>query len=202
MARGFVRCSLGDAVGRLAPGMRVLLPPGCGEPVSLVREICRQSGRLRGLSLMGGLATRPASGWLMYRRPALVRAAIGSSLVAGATGILLIAIARSTPVALLGALILGLAAGVPFAPVFFGAGRVRPDAPGAAVGFVNAVGHGPIILGTPLLGLAFSIPGDGRIGFAVVAALWLVALAALPKAEDFGANPPMADRVSERPSNG
>src|SRR5262245_785123 len=55
MARDFVRCSPGDAVGRLARGMRVLLPPGCGEPVSLVREICRQSERLRGLSLIGGL---------------------------------------------------------------------------------------------------------------------------------------------------
>ena len=28
-----------------------------------------------------------------------------------------------------------------------------------------------ILVGTPLLGLTFSLPGDGRIGFAVVAAL-------------------------------
>ena len=35
--------------------MRVLLPPGCGEPVALVEEICRQSERLQGLCLMGGL---------------------------------------------------------------------------------------------------------------------------------------------------
>jgi len=55
MARAFVRCSLSEAVGRLVPGMRVLLPPGCGEPVALVGEICRQSDRLTGLTLMGGL---------------------------------------------------------------------------------------------------------------------------------------------------
>jgi 4-hydroxybutyrate CoA-transferase len=42
-------------VGRLTPGMRVLLPPGCGEPVALVREICRQSERLAGLTLVGGI---------------------------------------------------------------------------------------------------------------------------------------------------
>jgi hypothetical protein len=30
-----------------------------------------------------------------------------------------------------------------------------------------------ILVGTPLLGLTFSLPGDGRIGFAVVAALCL-----------------------------
>jgi hypothetical protein len=28
-----------------------------------------------------------------------------------------------------------------------------------------------ILVGTPLLGLAFSLPGDGRIGFLVVAVL-------------------------------
>jgi acyl-CoA hydrolase len=35
--------------------MRVLLPPGCGEPVALVGEICRQAARLPGLTLMGGV---------------------------------------------------------------------------------------------------------------------------------------------------
>ncbi|MGH7334465.1 MAG: acetyl-CoA hydrolase/transferase family protein [Candidatus Rokuibacteriota bacterium] len=55
MIRGFVKASLPDAVGRLAPGMRVLLPPGCGEPVSLVDEVCRQAERLSGLTLMGGI---------------------------------------------------------------------------------------------------------------------------------------------------
>jgi hypothetical protein len=30
-----------------------------------------------------------------------------------------------------------------------------------------------ILVGTPLLGLSFSLPGDGRIGFVAVAALCL-----------------------------
>jgi 4-hydroxybutyrate CoA-transferase len=55
MARGYVKGSLGEVVGHLAPGMRVLLPPGCGEPVALVEEVCRQAERLRGLTLMGGI---------------------------------------------------------------------------------------------------------------------------------------------------
>lgn len=45
----------GEAVGLLRPGMRVLLPPGCGEPGALVAEVCRQSGRLSDLTLMGGI---------------------------------------------------------------------------------------------------------------------------------------------------
>jgi 4-hydroxybutyrate CoA-transferase len=44
-----------EAVGLLRPGMRVLLPPGCAEPRTLVAEIVRQADRLRPLTLMGGL---------------------------------------------------------------------------------------------------------------------------------------------------
>lgn len=35
--------------------MRVLLPPGCGEPSPLIAEVLRQAERLRPLTLMGGL---------------------------------------------------------------------------------------------------------------------------------------------------
>ena len=55
MSRAFARCSLVDAVDRLRPAMRVLLPPGCGEPAALVAEICRQSARLPDLTLLGGI---------------------------------------------------------------------------------------------------------------------------------------------------
>ena len=55
MARGFVKMSVSAAVERLAPGMTVLLPPGCGEPRALVAEVCRQSERLRDLTLLGGI---------------------------------------------------------------------------------------------------------------------------------------------------
>ena len=55
MSRAFSRISLAAAVERLRPGMKVLLPPGAGEPDALVQEICRQSGRLEDLTLMGGI---------------------------------------------------------------------------------------------------------------------------------------------------
>ena len=47
--------SVEAAIGRLQPGMRVLLPPGCGEPTALIDEVLRQAERLRPLTLMGGL---------------------------------------------------------------------------------------------------------------------------------------------------
>jgi acyl-CoA hydrolase len=55
MRRAFTRLSLAAAVERLRPGMKVLLPPGSGEPDTIVEEICRQSERLSDLTLMGGI---------------------------------------------------------------------------------------------------------------------------------------------------
>ena len=82
----------------------------------------------------------------------------------------------------LGALLGGLAAGAPFAYVFTEAQRIRPDAPGAAIGFVNSWAIVAVVLGTPLLGLTFSLAGDGRLGFALAAAAVLaVAPLAVPR---------------------
>jgi 4-hydroxybutyrate CoA-transferase len=53
--RAFTRTTLAGAVERLAPGMKVLLPPGCGEPRALVAEICRQAARLPDLVLVHGI---------------------------------------------------------------------------------------------------------------------------------------------------
>lgn len=126
------------------------------------------AGVAGGLVLFLGLVSRPLGGRLMDR-VGLVRL----SFVVSAVGIGLVALAEPFPLAVAGAAAVGLAMGIPFAPAFAGAARVRPDAPGAAVGLVNMAAAVVILVGTPLLGLTFSLPGDGRIGFAVVAALTL-----------------------------
>jgi MFS family permease len=133
------------------------------------------AGVAGGLVLFLGLISRPLGGRLADR-PAAVRA----SFLLSAAGVGALAVATPFAVAVLGAIAVGLAAGLPFAPAFSGAARLRPDAPGAAVGFVNMAAAVTILVGTPLLGLSFSLPGDGRIGFAVVAAL-CVATAAVTR---------------------
>jgi len=55
MQRAFTKGSLADAVARLRPAMKVLLPPACSEPQALVGEICRQASRLSDLTLLGGI---------------------------------------------------------------------------------------------------------------------------------------------------
>jgi hypothetical protein len=46
---------------------------------------------------------------------------------------------------------------------------------------VNMTAAVTILVGTPLVGLSFSLPGDGRLGFAVVAALWACAALCVPR---------------------
>jgi predicted cobalt transporter CbtA len=77
----------------------------------------------------------------------------------------------------------GLAAGLPFAAAFTGAAAARPDAPGAAIGFVNGCAGIAVLVLTPLVGLTFALPGDGRIGFAALGLLWAATALAVPRSQ-------------------
>ena len=127
------------------------------------------------LTLLLGFFGRIAGGSLMSRRW------VAGSLVAGGAA----AVALATPLPLAGDVaattVLGLAAGIPFAMAFSGAAHARPDAPGAAVGLVNALASFVIVVGTPLVGLTFSLPGDGRIGFVAMGVLAALAALATPR---------------------
>jgi MFS family permease len=141
----------------------------------------RLAGAVAALTLLGGLLTRPLGGRLLQRRPERVASLLAASMVVGAAGTVLLLLDVPLAIRIFGAAVLGLAAGVPFAAAFSGAQSIRPDGPGAAIGFINSCATFVIALGTPLVGLTFSIAGHGRVGFAVIAALWaLSAVALLP----------------------
>jgi MFS family permease len=133
------------------------------------------------LTLLLVVASRPLGGWVLLARPASSRPLVAASIVAGAAGTLALVAADPVWLAVLGALLVGLGAGIPFSPAFTWAAATRPDAPAAAVGFVNTAANLVVLLGTPLLGLSFSVSGEGRLGFVVVAALWLAALGVLSR---------------------
>jgi MFS family permease len=135
---------------------------------------------LGALVLLAGVLTRPLGGEILRRRPERSRLVMAVGVGGGAAGVA--ALALPLPLGLLGvaALGVGLAAGLPFAAVFTAAQRTRPDAPGAAIAFVNAWAVAAVVAGTPLLGLAFALPGEGRLGFAALAAVWAAALLVLP----------------------
>jgi predicted MFS family arabinose efflux permease len=131
------------------------------------------------LTLLLGFFTRIWGGWVLAQPQA--RGIIAGSLVVGGVGAILLALPLPVVVLVACAAVVGLAAGVPFAKAFVGAAQARPDAPGAAVGYVNAWASLVIVAGAPLVGLTFSLPGDGRIGFVVLGVLAALASLATPR---------------------
>ena len=158
------------------------------------------AGAIGALTLALGIVSRPLGGWIMQSRPERMRAAVGVSLLAGAAGTLLLAAAKPPVLAAVGAALVGLAAGIPFAPAFTGAALARPDASAAAVGLVNGAASVVALAGTPLLGLSFSLPGGGRTGFVVIAGLWLGAFLLLPSSARLGVAARAATVATRSPS--
>lgn len=138
------------------------------------------AGLASGLILFAGVMTRPVGGVLATH--ARSRALVGASLVGIAAGAGLLAADAPYAVSTAGAFLLGISAGFPFAAIFASAQRVRPASPGAAIAFVNSFGVLTILVGTPLAGLAFDLPGDGAVAFACIAALAAASLLALRNA--------------------
>jgi MFS family permease len=135
------------------------------------------AGLAGGLILFVGIATRPLGGVLAGRMPGAHLVAIG--LVGTSLGAALLALGGPLGLSALGALVLGLTAGLPFAVIFAAAQRTRPDAPAAAIALVNACAVLTILVGTPIAGLAFENGGDGRLAFVGVAVLAGAALLGL-----------------------
>jgi MFS transporter, NNP family, nitrate/nitrite transporter len=143
------------------------------------------AGLVGSLVLVVGVVARPLGGLAASRRPDRSRALLAGAMVTGATGTLLLGLAEPPALAVAGALAVGAGAGIPFGPTLEAIARAFPSQPGAALGAANAWSLLAIIVGTPLVGLTFDLPGDGLIGFAAVAALWATTLLALPKREAF-----------------
>jgi MFS family permease len=138
------------------------------------------AGVAGGLILFVGVATRPLGGVLAGRVSS--RRLVALALVGTALGAALLAVGGPLALSTLGALALGFAAGLPFAVIFAAAQRARPDAPAAAIALVNSCAVLTILVGTPLAGLAFELPSDGRLAFVAVAVLAALALIPLRRA--------------------
>jgi MFS family permease len=138
------------------------------------------AGLAGGLVLFAGILTRPAGG--VFAGTHRARPVIAAALLGIAVGAAALALDLPLALSALGALLLGLSAGLPFAVLFAAAQRLRPDAPGAAIALVNACAVLAIVAGTPLAGLAFDLPGDGRLAFAAVALAAVAALFVLRRA--------------------
>ena len=127
------------------------------------------AGIAGGLILFIGIFTRPVGG--VFARDERQRELMAVALVGVASGAALLALGGPFALSVVGAAVMGLAAGLPFAVLFAAAQRARPDAPAAAIALVNSCGILAILVGTPLAGLTFELPSDGRLAFAAIAVL-------------------------------
>ena len=150
----------------------------------------REAGAVGALTLFGGILSRPLGGWIVERRRRLARPLLAAGLVAGAAGTAALALAPPLAACVLASAAVGIGAGVPFGLVFSSAQRLRPDRPAAAIGFVNFSANAAAVAGVPLVGLTFSLPGNGRVGFVAVACLWTAALLVLPRSSILTPPPP------------
>jgi len=139
------------------------------------------AGAIGSFAVFGSIASRPLGGWIVHQRPAQIRLAIALSILGGAAGVAALTAARPLALALAGSALVGIASGVPWAYAFTGAARLSSEAPGAALALINMTGLLVSVAGIPLVGLTFSLPGHGRIGFAVMAGLWALSILALPR---------------------
>ncbi|HVC87744.1 MAG TPA: MFS transporter [Gaiellaceae bacterium] len=142
----------------------------------------RVAGVAGGLVLLVGVVSRPLGGRFVDR-PRIIAA----GFVLGGVGMAGLAVAKPLPLVVVAAVLVGFSAGLPFAPSFTGAARARPDAPGAAIGAVNMAAAVLILVGTPIVGLTFSLPGGGRSAFVVIAVLWAATATVVHKALIWGA---------------
>jgi MFS transporter, NNP family, nitrate/nitrite transporter len=153
-----------------AAGFGMAIAAGSWITVYLLREFALPlalSGVLGSLLLLVAFLTRPLGGLLLTRRLLPSKAVMRAGDLAVIAGVALLAIpGRPLPVALVGATVLGIGVGLPYAAVFNTAAASLPRAPGAAQGLAAVGGTAGVMIGAPVMGFAVQTWG--------FAAAWLV----------------------------
>lgn len=133
------------------------------------------------LILFGGILTRPLGGALVRRAPGLAWPIMTGSILVGSGAVLLLALDVGAVASTAAALVVGLAAGLPYGATTAEAMSAFPEAPGQAVAVTIAMSVYAGVAIVFLLGLAFGA-GEGQLGFAILAAALLALLPAAPRA--------------------
>ena len=141
------------------------------------------AGAIGALTLLTGIIGRPLGGWIARHGGATARHLVIGALLAGGAATALLTATITPPLDALAAAAIGLFAGLPFGVSVTGAARAQPTAPGAAVAVMNTYPVATIVVGAPLVGLAFLGGHGGQAGFIAVAVLWAAAALAVPKAQ-------------------
>lgn len=122
------------------------------------------AGMLGSVALILGIVMRPLGGACV--RPLGVRPLLRFSLILGAAGCLLLALAGdSVGRTALAVLSIGVGCGLPYAALFTRAATLYPGRAGAAMGLVNMLGLIMILAAPPMIGRLVDWSGSFRSGF-------------------------------------
>lgn len=134
-------------------------------------------------SLVLGLSvvSRPLGGQMASITPSRTRALWAVTLLACACATAALGSTGPPVVAVLAVLTLGALSGLPFAAILQAGQSRQPTRPAAAVGLMNTLAFGTVVVGTPAVGWAID-HDHGRLALAVIALCWLLPLACLPAA--------------------
>jgi MFS family permease len=149
------------------------------------------AGAIGSLVLTMGAIGRPLGGWLARRAPDRTQLLLAAAMVVAGAATAVLALGPPVPVLILTATIIGVAGGIPFGPALYGAGQAFPEFAAAAAGVVNTLSGVVIAIATPIVGLTFTLPGDGRIGFLLVAVAWMAVALRVPPSAAFRIPPPL-----------
>jgi len=148
--------------------------------VFLLREFALPlalSGVLGSLLLVLAFLTRPLGGLLVTRGPLPTKTVMRAGDLAVVSGVALLALpGRPLAVALIGALVLGVGVGLPYAAVFNTAAASLLSAPGQAQGLAAIGGTAGVMIGAPVMGFAVQTWGFAA-AWAFVGLVGTVALA-------------------------
>lgn len=161
-----------------AAGFGLAIASGTWITVFLLRDFSLPltlSGVLGSLLLALAVVARSVGGWLVAREHVPTRTVMRAGDGAIVAGIVLLALpGRPLPIALAGAVLVGLGVGLPYAAVFNTAAASLPGAPAAAQGLAAIGGTTGVMVGAPAMGLAVQTFGFSAawafVGFVAAAA--------------------------------
>lgn len=141
-----------------AAGFGLAIASGTWITVYLLREFglpLELSGLLGSLLLVLAVLARPLGGFLLAREHLPTRRVMRIGDLAIVAGVALLALPdRPLPIALGGAILVGIGVGLPYSAVFNTAAASLPGAPAAAQGLAAIGGTAGVMVGAPAMGYA------------------------------------------------
>ncbi len=154
---------------------------GTWAPTYLVRELgldLASASALGSLVVLLGVLSRPVGGAAIGARLLTTRQTMRLAVLLNALGLAALALpGRPLPVVVVGLVVLGFGASLPYSAVFNTAAAALPGNPGAAIGLVTLVSLLGTTLGAPLVGWLLERSGSFSLPFGLLAVGCLASLA-------------------------